>query len=89
MLAFGLIFGAVSAQAKDMTGYALEWYTRMGGTDQIVDAYLTSMIAMAGMTVAIYALQVLLRMRAEEADGPWSRSLPQRSAGRGGRSATS
>ena len=28
------------------------------------------MIEMAGMAVAIYAVQMLLRMRAEEADGP-------------------
>ena len=27
------------------------------------------MIEMAGMAVAIYAVQILLRMRAEEADG--------------------
>jgi ABC-2 type transport system permease protein len=69
MLVFGLIFGAVSAQADEMEGSALEWYQRLGGTDQIVDAYLTSMIGMAGMAVAIYVVQVLLRIRSEEAEG--------------------
>jgi len=69
MLAFGLIFGAISGQAKDLEGSAADWYARLGGTDQIVDAFLTSMIAMAGMAVAIYVVQVLLRMRAEEAEG--------------------
>jgi len=69
MLAFGLIFGAISDQAKDLEGSAADWYARLGGTDQIVDAFLTSMIAMAGMAVAIYVVQVLLRMRVEEAEG--------------------
>jgi ABC-2 type transport system permease protein len=35
-----------------------------------VDAYRASIIEMAGMAVAVYAVQMLLRMRAEEADGP-------------------
>jgi len=70
MLAFGLVFGTVSDAATDMEGSALEWYTRMGGTDEIVDAYLTSIVAMAGMAVAVYTVQVLLRTRAEETEGP-------------------
>jgi len=41
----------------------------MGGSEQIVDAYRASVIAMAGMTVAIYAVQILLRMSSEESDG--------------------
>ena len=70
MLGFGLVLGGVIGQVKGMTGAALDWYTRMGGTDQILDAYRASVIEMAGMAVAIYAVQVLLRMRAEESDGP-------------------
>lgn len=69
MLAFGAIFGLISDQVNDLEGGAREWYTRMGGTDQIEDAYLTSMISMAGMAVAIYVVQMLVRMRAEEAEG--------------------
>jgi ABC-2 type transport system permease protein len=41
----------------------------MGGSDQILDAYRASIIEMAGMAVAIYVVQMLLRMRAEEATG--------------------
>ena len=41
----------------------------MGGTDRILDAYKASIIEMAGMAVAIYVIQVLLRMRTDEADG--------------------
>lgn len=69
MLGFGLVMGSLIGQVRDMTSAAREWYTRMGGSDQILDAFRTSVIAMAGMAAAIYAVQVLLRMRAEEADG--------------------
>ena len=57
-------------EIKDTGGATAAWYHRMGGSDQILDAYRASVIAMAGMAVAIYAVQILLRMRAEEADGP-------------------
>jgi ABC-2 type transport system permease protein len=67
LLGFGLIFGAVIEEVP--TGATAEWYTRMGGSDRITDAYRASMLAMAGMTAALYAVQVMLRLRAEEADG--------------------
>jgi ABC-2 type transport system permease protein len=69
MLGFGMVLGGIIGQVRDMTGAALEWYARMGGTDRILDAYRASILQMAGMAAAIYAVQVLLRMRAEEADG--------------------
>lgn len=69
MLGFGLILGASSGQMVAVQGSAADWYARMGGTDVIVDAFRTSMMAMAGMGAAIYVVQVLLRMRAEEAGG--------------------
>ena len=37
----------------------------MGGTDQMLDAF-TTIIQIAAMMVAIYAVQILLRMREEE-----------------------
>jgi putative exporter of polyketide antibiotics len=70
MLTLGAVMGAVGDDVKNLEGAALEWYTHMGGTDRIVDAYLTSIAAMAGMAVAAYVVQMLLRMRAEEAEGP-------------------
>jgi ABC-2 type transport system permease protein len=70
MLGFGLVLGAIIDEIKDTGGATAEWYARMGGSEQILDAYRASMIAMAGMAVAIYAVQIVLRMRAEEADGP-------------------
>jgi ABC-2 type transport system permease protein len=70
MLAFGLIFGAIIHEVAGSSSATTDWYARMGGSDQIVDAYRASTIEMAGMAVAVYAVQMLLRMRAEEADGP-------------------
>jgi ABC-2 type transport system permease protein len=70
MLAFGLIFGAIIDEVAGSSSATTDWYARMGGSEVIVDAYRASTIQMAGMAVAIYATQILLRMRAEEADGP-------------------
>jgi ABC-2 type transport system permease protein len=69
MAGFGLVFGAISDEMKDLSGATADWYARMGGSEQILDAYRASIIEMAGMAVAIYAVQILLRMRAEEAEG--------------------
>ncbi|HEU0042419.1 MAG TPA: hypothetical protein VFQ15_08715, partial [Jiangellaceae bacterium] len=62
-------FGTLIEQIQDVQGTAAEWYTRTGGTDQVVDAYRASIIQMAGMFVAIYVVQILLRMRTDEAGG--------------------
>ena len=70
LLGFGLIMGGLIGQIANASGSAREWYSRMGGSDRILDAYRASILQMAGMAVAIYVVQVLLRMRAEEADGP-------------------
>lgn len=70
MLGFGLVLGSIIGQVKNTTGAAAQWYARAGGTHQIVDAFRASMIAMAAMAVAIYAVQVLLRMRTQEVEGP-------------------
>jgi len=72
MLGFGLIFGSISDQAQNAQGAALDWYRNMGfgAQDQLADAFSASMIEMAGLAAAIYTVQVLLRMRTEEADGP-------------------
>jgi ABC-2 type transport system permease protein len=70
LLGFGLVMGGLVAQVRDVTGGARDWYLRMGGTDQLVSAYRASIMQMAAMAAAIYVVQVLLRMRAEEADGP-------------------
>jgi ABC-2 type transport system permease protein len=67
--AFGLVLGAASEQVDDLTGSSLEWYTRMGGTDDVHTAFQSSLVQMAGMLVAAHTVQVLLRMRGEETAG--------------------
>ncbi|MEQ6901578.1 ABC antibiotics transporter [Nocardioides sp. YIM 152588] len=67
--AFGLIFGTLTEQIQDLEGDAQDWWTQTGGSDVVVDGYQASIIQMAGMFVAIYLVQVLLRMRVDEAGG--------------------
>jgi ABC-2 type transport system permease protein len=69
MAGFGILFGAIIDQIVSSSGATTEWYARMGGSEVIVDAYRASVVEMAGMAVAIYAVQVVLRMHAEEAEG--------------------
>jgi ABC-2 type transport system permease protein len=69
MFGFGLVMGGLVDQVSTASGSARDFYTQMGGSAQIVDAYRASMMGMAGMAAAIYIVQVLLCMRTEEADG--------------------
>jgi ABC-2 type transport system permease protein len=66
---FGLIFGNLTEQIQGLTGNAKDWWTQAGGTDQVVDAYQVSIVQFAAMFVAIYGVQVLLRMRVDETGG--------------------
>ena len=69
MVGFGLILGAMTEQIQDLEGNSREYYESFGGADRIVEAYEASMASMAAMVVAIYVVQIVLRMRAEEAEG--------------------
>jgi ABC-2 type transport system permease protein len=66
---FGLIFGNLTEQIQSLEGNAKDWWTQTGGTTEVVDAYQVSIIQMAGMFVAVYVVQVLLRMRVDETGG--------------------
>jgi ABC-2 type transport system permease protein len=66
---FGLILGSLGDQIRHATGATADFYTRTGGSTQILDAYRTSIIQMAGMFVAIYVVQVLLRLHTDESGG--------------------
>lgn len=70
MFGFGLVMGGLIGQVRDAEGSSRDWYTRIGGSGEILDAYRATVLQMAGVAAAIYAVQVLLRMRVEEADGP-------------------
>jgi ABC-2 type transport system permease protein len=69
MLGFGLVMGGMVEQVQGVTGSGREWYERVGGSNQILDAYRASMLQMAAMAAAVYVVQVLLRMAGEEANG--------------------
>lgn len=69
LLGFGLVFGSLTEQIQDVQGAARDWWTTTGGTDAIVEAYQVSIIQIVGMFVAIYVVQVLLRLRVDESGG--------------------
>ena len=69
MIGFGLIFGSVSDSVRTAEGGMRDWYERMSGSDVMLDAWFTLMIELGGVLAAIYAVQVLLRMRSEESQG--------------------
>jgi ABC-2 type transport system permease protein len=69
LVMFGMIFGTLVEQIQGLEGDAKDWWTETGGTQQVVDGYRVSIIQMAGMFVAIYLVQVLLRMRVDETGG--------------------
>ena len=65
---FGLIFGTLSEQIQDLEGAPRTGH-RGGRHRPDRDAYRASIIQMAGMFVAIYVVQILLRLRVDEAGG--------------------
>ena len=66
---FAVIFGNLTEQIQGLEGSATDWWTEAGGTSQVLAAYQVSIIQMAGMFVAVYVVQVLLRMRVDEVGG--------------------
>ena len=68
-LGFGLVFGSVMDGATTAEGSMRDWYQKMAATQDMLHALITSFIEMAGMMAAVYAVQVLLRMREEEVRG--------------------
>ncbi|HEU4543921.1 MAG TPA: ABC transporter permease, partial [Jiangellaceae bacterium] len=69
LLGFGLVFGALSGQIEGLEGEATEWYATFGGDADLLGAYWASMMQIAGMAVAIYAVSLLLRLHRDEAQG--------------------
>ena len=61
LVGFGLVFGSVAESATGQQGSFRDWYQRMGATSDMLHAFATSMVEMAGMLVAIYAVQALLQ----------------------------
>ncbi|MEU4426885.1 ABC transporter permease [Actinoplanes sp. NPDC024001] len=70
--ALGLVFGGVGSSvvqlAEDSAGVN-EMFSRIGGSDAVVDAYFATVAGMCGLIAACYAVQAALRMRDEEQSG--------------------
>lgn len=69
MLGFGLIFGALSDRIQSLEGAAAEWYGSFGGEADLIGAYWASMMQIAGMAAAIYAVSLMLRLHHDEVQG--------------------
>ena len=69
LLGFGLILGSMSEQVRDVQGAAADWYAETAGSGVVTEAYRASMMSIAGMFVAIYVVQILLRLHVDEASG--------------------
>jgi len=72
---YAVLFAVCGAAAKGIgqlvgTSGALDKeFTRLGGQSAIVNAYLASLMLLAGLVAAAYAVSAVLRLRAEETDG--------------------
>ncbi len=69
MVGFGIVFGGLSGQVSGFSEQGREWYAEVGGSDQILRAYQASIIQSAGLAVAGYVVQTLLRLRTDESRG--------------------
>ncbi|MEV4414114.1 anibiotic ABC transporter [Catellatospora sp. NPDC049609] len=64
--------GAVTNEVDDMLAnnpQAVELIQALGGLDDVIDAFFGAMLMLMGLAASGYALQALLRMRAEETGG--------------------
>jgi ABC-2 type transport system permease protein len=69
---YGLAIGTISNEIEglfDDLEQGQQIIERIGGTDQIIEGFFATVIGLMGSLIAIYTLQVLLRMRAEEEEG--------------------
>lgn len=69
VLVMGLIAGQVEQLMSDVAA-AEELLTRLGGSDVMLQAYFATIWRLLGAVVAVFVLQSLLRLRAEESAGP-------------------
>jgi polyether ionophore transport system permease protein len=67
----GLAFGNI---ATNLTGFATsgparDLFTKLGGSQVLVDAYMSVILAIVGIIASAYGIQAATRMRAEETSG--------------------
>jgi ABC-2 type transport system permease protein len=68
----GGVFGAIANGAADLvrdSAQLTDTVRRMGGATGLVDSFLASLIGTLGMVAAVYTVQAVLRLRAEESAG--------------------
>ncbi|MGX7823537.1 ABC transporter permease [Actinokineospora sp. 24-640] len=69
MALVGAVFGSIASGVTDLVGTSeqvREIFTRMGGSQALVDTFLAAMASVFGVLAAVYGVQAVLRMRAEE-----------------------
>lgn len=71
MVAAGALFGSVGEQVADLADNPafVQFLNRLGGPGRLTDAFFAAMMSLAGGVAAVYPVQALLRMRAEESEG--------------------
>ncbi|RXS72041.1 ABC transporter permease [Streptomyces sp. TM32] len=68
----GGLFGGIAKGAADLVGgneRTREIFARMGGQQNLTDAFLATMAGMLGMVAALYAVGAVLRLHGEETGG--------------------
>ena len=68
----GLVFGGIAEGIGDLmqNNQSLkDLFSRMGGQQGLIDAYLASMMGLLGLIASAYGIQATLRLRAEEEGG--------------------
>jgi ABC-2 type transport system permease protein len=72
MLAFGLVMGFIAKgidQLLNDNKQVMDIISRYGGVRELTDSYLATAVSFLGMAAAFYAVQAVLRLRAEETSG--------------------
>jgi ABC-2 type transport system permease protein len=72
MAVFGLFLGALLSEVEGLGGIeeVAELIELLGGEAAIQDTTFALLMGVTGLVIAVYTVQVLLRMRSEEAEGP-------------------
>jgi ABC-2 type transport system permease protein len=71
-LALGIVLGYLAEGVGDLVGDnqdLREIMLRLGGAEGLIDSYLSSILGILGIVAAAYAIQAMLRARAEEVSG--------------------
>ncbi|HEX6577994.1 MAG TPA: ABC transporter permease [Jiangellaceae bacterium] len=72
IVVLGPAYGGVGDEIEDFVGDSeqlAEYFEQIGGAGSLTDLYFAATLSITGLAVAGYAIQTLLRMRAEEAAG--------------------